>query len=676
MFPMDARHGCGMALAVLAAWSGHAAEPLAMPPMYVTAEAERAGAENPALAVWQALEPAAGGRLDAAFRQVPGLIAQESFGGFDPPRLAVRGSGIQSAPSSRGLMISWLGMPLNAADGSFNLALIEGAWIDEASATRGPAAGVAALGGSLDLGSDIYQEGGGIGALYGSHDHIGLAARAAWAEDGRAVAGRAAWQRGDGWRPRSRQQRESVFAATRVELRPDTELDLRFHATRPWYEVPGPLTKRDALENPTMRVPAVEQDRPFRETGQAQVAARLATRWRDSRATFAIGGVTSDDEFRQLAANGISRTEANELWLAADYVKEWPAANQQTRVFAQVQSGWWDARRYRNDSGRDGALIGDLEMLPLTLQAGIDHHVRLPGRQRLEIGGSVLGARREIRDLSSPALAGGPLGVDFSGMRFAPRLAWVWSPRDTLEITAGWARSHEAPTCNDMLFTDGPIDARILRSQEPDWQRADSFELGARGSHGRLSWSSHVYYAPWRGELLRLVDENGSPRGTVNAGRTIHSGWESAIEWRLPRESGGELALRATYNLSDAVFDGDPVYGNRHLAGVPPHSGALELRASTQDGWYVAPGLQWQAGETYGDHFNTLGYGGYVICGLEIGRRHPAGWSLSVGIYNALDRAAVASTAGVLDRAPDPRNAAIFLPASGRGVEVKFEYSW
>jgi iron complex outermembrane receptor protein len=653
---------------------GAAAEPLTMPPLVVTAPAERPGGGTAALATITPLEPETASLADL-FRRVPGLSAQDSFGGFDPPRLAVRGSGIQSAPTNRGLSISFLGMPLNAADGSFNLALLESQWIDSAGLIRGPAAGVPALGGSLALG-DAFAAGNSIGMSYGSDQSATVSARGACFRENRALAGRAAGSRSDGWRPHSEQERASVFAAARTALGGDSDLTIRFLGSRPRYEVPGPLTKRDALENPTASVAAVERDRPFRETGYAHLAASASTRRASGHASLTLGGVHQRDEFRQLMPNGISITDADEAYVAFHGAKDWQTSGQQTRVAALLQSGWWDASRYRNAGGETGALIGEQRLRPLTLSASLDHQLPLGAKQHLEFGGSVLTARRDIDDRFDPVPGSVPVDLGFSGTRLAPRAAWSWSPFREAGFVASWARSYEPPTYNDLLFTDGPAAARILRSAPLDWQRTDSWEIGARGRHGGFSWSSNVYYAPWRNEFLRLVDENGSPRGTVNAGRTIHTGWETSIEWDLLPGSGDDLVLWSSYNLTDARFDDDAVYGNRHIAGVPPHSGALGLRAMTDDGWFVAPGFQWQAGETYGDHFNTVGYGGYGLWSLELGRRHPDGWSVTLGIHNLFDRRTIASTAGVLDRAPDPANTAIFLPASGRSVELRFEYLW
>ena len=62
--------------------------------------------------------------LSDALNYQPGIIVQEFFGGLDQPRLNVRGSGIQGNPVSRGVLLRQNYLPLNDADGSFIVGLL------------------------------------------------------------------------------------------------------------------------------------------------------------------------------------------------------------------------------------------------------------------------------------------------------------------------------------------------------------------------------------------------------------------------------------------------------------------------------------------------------------------------------------------------------------------------
>jgi iron complex outermembrane receptor protein len=634
------------------------------------------------LATATPLETPASPRLTELFQRVPGLIAQDSFGGFDPPRLAVRGSGLQSAPSSRGLWLSFHGMPLNAADGSFNLALLESEWLEAVNLTRGTAAGVPALGGALAFGADPFNPGARLAAAYGSDNAVSIFANGTHLTPHYALAGRAGYTATDGWRPHSRQERESVFAATRTVLDEHTDLTIQFLAARPWYEVPGPLTKSAALNTPTAPQAAVVRDRPRRETEYAQLAARATTRRADAKFSLALGGVSSNDAFYQLQANGVSVTDGADAYLQFNAEYDWNAGQvwnllgQHTEFSALLQSGWWDSQRYRNDRGEKGKLIGDHRLRPLTLTAALDHRLDLAGNQHLDLGGSLLTARRDLDDHFTAIPGSKPLDLDVAGTRFAPRIAWSWDFAADTTLTASWSRSYEPPTYYDLIYPDGPAAARVLRTADLAWQSADTYELGCQGRSDRFAWSAFLYYAPWHDEFLRLANADGSTRGTVNAGDTIHSGFESSLEYQLYRHASFEVTANATYTYTDARFDDDPVYGDRRLAGVPPHTGYFGLRAVSPGGWFIAPGCQLRAGETYADHANNLGYGGTALWSLELGRRHPDGWGVSLGIQNLFDSETIASTSGVLDRAANPAATAIFLPAAGRTVSLRLNYNW
>jgi iron complex outermembrane receptor protein len=640
-------------------------------PLVVTARAE--AGESP-LATLTPLPPPAGPRLAEILASVPGLVVQDSFGGFDPPRIMVRGSGIQSAPTSRGIAMSWFGLPLNAADGSFNLSLIESEWLESAALARGTAAGIPSLGGALDFSPDIFRPTSSVAASLANDDSYALHARSVWKNDIVSLAGRAAWFRTDGWREYSSQERESIFAATRFAFDDDGDLTISFLGSSPWYEVPGPLTKSRSLNDPTSISPAVRRDRPRRDTRHAHLNATATRRCEDVRYLAAVGVTATDDTFYQLQPNGVSITEAWDAYLRLLMEREWGDGKQRATVSTLLQTGWWDVLRYRNESGNKGVKIGDQQLRPLTFTAAIDHRIEIDDRQRIDLGVSWLAARREIDDRLR--FEGSVQDLDHTDHFLAPRLAWSYDLTETITFTASASRSYEPPTYGDLLFTAGPPSARVLRVNDLDWQRADTLEIGCLGNHGPFSWSAFLHHSWWDGELLRLVDENGAPRGTVNAGDTIHRAFEAGIRWDLLETGDIGAAITASYAYNNVRFDGDSVFGDNRLGGVPPHVATISLPVTHADGWFVTPGCQLRSGATYADHANELSYGGTAWFSLELGRRQSDGWSVILAIQNLFDREAIASTAGVLDRAANPDTTSIFLPANGRTFSLRLEHAW
>jgi outer membrane receptor protein involved in Fe transport len=102
----------------------------------------------------------------------------------------------------------------------------------------------------------------------------------------------------------------------------------------------------------------------------------------------------------------------------------------------------------------------------------------------------------------------------------------------------------------------------------------------------------------------------------------------------------------------------------------------ISLPITRSDGWFITPGCQLRFGSTYADHANQLSYGGTALFSLELGRRQADGWSAILGIHNLFDRDAIASTAGVIERAASPDTTSIFLPANGRTFSLRIEHVW
>ena len=605
---------------------------------------------------------------------MPGLVDQDSFGGIEPPRIMVRGSGIQSAPTSRGIALSWFGLPLNAADGSFNLSLIESEWLESAALARGTSAGVPALGGALDFAPDVFRPATSVAASLASDDTYAIHARGAWEAGSTSLAGRAAGSAPTaGATIPARNAKASLPPPVSLWTN-ESDLTVSFLGSTPWYEVPGPLTKSQAIDDPTSISPIVRRDRPRRDTRYAHLNATATRRCEDARHLVSAGVTATDDTFYQLLPNGVSTTDAWDAYLRLLTEREWGDGSQLTTVSALLQTGWWDALRHRNNSGKKGVKIGDQRLRPLTFTAALDHRVRINDHQRIDLGLSWLAARRDIDDRLT--FEGTPQDLDFTDHFLAPRLAWSYDISETITFTASASRSCEPPTYGDLLFTAGPPDSRVLRVTDLDWQRADTLEIGCQGKHGPISWSAFLYHSWWDGELLRLVDENGAPRGTVNADDTIHRGFEAGFQWDI--FEGGETAasLAASYTYSDARFDNDRVNGENRLGGVPPHVATIVLPFAHAGGWFITPGCQLRSGPTYADHANELSYGGTALFSLELGRRKADGWSVILGIQNLFDRDAIASTAGVLERATKPSTTSIFLPANGRSFSLRLEHAW
>lgn len=610
--------------------------------------------------------------LADAFRHIPGAVMQESFGGFEPPRLSIRGSGVQSAPTSRGLLLRLDDLPLGLADGSFNSALFDpqlGASISVQRGLDGWRNAPATMGGALDLRSHalaeppsaiLRVEAGSFAAWRGRGTFAGRRDKA----NGRLSVGRTTQ---DGYRDLSAQSRTAALGT--IELAPRADLRVTggvYHASAR-YEVPGPLTLAMATVAPRSVSAEVRRDRPARDSALTRAHVRAVSR--HPAAEFELGAAWAHtaDDFRQLQPNGISQSRSDDASVHAVLARRFVTGMvpHELRLLGDAIRGWRDIRRYHNQAGERGAAFAVDRVNPVTATIALEDTFALSRRLTGTVGIAQVAARRDI-DARAGAL------FRWRRSRTLPQASVRWNiDRDTA-IFAGISSSAEAPAYDDLITVAGSHPS-LRRAVNPlAGQRATTSEIGLRGRVRRLAWDLTAYDAHWRNEILRLADAQGEPLGAVNADRTRHQGIEAAARWLL-YERGVRLTLAASTTVNRFRFDAHPVYGDGRLAGMPPNLGYADLILETPVGVFAGAGVDWTHGRTLVDHAGRLGYGGRGLGHIRVGRAAP-GWTVFIEVRNVFNRAAIASTAGVLDFARNPAATAIFLPAPGRSVNVGFEW--
>ncbi|MCC5842462.1 MAG: TonB-dependent receptor, partial [Opitutales bacterium] len=616
--------------------------------------------------------------LTDALQRLPGLVAAEGFGGIDPPRLSVRGSGLQSAPMSRGLLLSVDGIPLNFADGSFHLPLIEprlftGVTLDARAAPL-------SLGGRLDWTRAPIAESGSRFTLFaGSHQtRGGLVAFSAKESTGDfGLSAGLAHIRSDGWRRLSDYERTSASASVVYDHGASRS---RFHiyTSRPRLAVPVPLTEEQARLNPTSVSPAVLRDQPYRKTDYTRFAHVTVRPMGEGTVLEAkVAAAVVEDHFVQLLPNGISTNRGQEGWGALTWSRSGGITPPgETRFHLEAGVARREALRFRNEGGEAGTLIGNNRLRPLNfighLRQGWIFGPTLEGVLQLE--GIV--AERRVGERFSLSAERPSTDLNLRETHFAPRAELHWRPGRTIGVTLALSRQYEPPTFDDLLFTAGPMNARVLQSAPLRSQRADTAEFALQGEVFRTRWSLLVYESRWRGELLRLADSAGNSRGTVNAGNTQRSGAVISLERTLFENAATTIRVWGNYNWQHFRFRNDVVYEDRRLAGVAPHTFAGALEVAAFAGAYLNLGGRGTAGRTFVDHGNNRSFGGSAVSFLQAGWRGRGGIQLALRIDNLLDRPHIGSTAGLLDRVAPGSEPMIFLPGAPRRFLLDLSLSW
>ncbi len=692
-----------LALAAIGPAPAHAQEVQSLNPITVSGDTQ-ASPLNPGVKAERArLDGVAGGTnliepqketrlatLRDALDYQPGLVVQEFFGGLDQPRLNIRGSGIQSNPVNRGVMLLQDGLPLNEADGSFVIGFLEPRNARLISARRGanalsPAA--TTLGGELDFQSLTGTEGDLLRLEGGSFGRFGAQAAKGFRSDNLDGRLSVTHDEYDGYRHHSGSRRTSVQGNFGVQgdgfenrtylSYVDLDVDIPFVVTRDQMEYDPRQTNGEGVKvNPPFNQINIDKRDPHRTSRQFRAANRTYWGTETLNNTVGVYAQNIDDVFQDpmtaTATKGMT------------YGAQWQLAGKYRAIDYRVALDWarsdMDRDLYTVDKETGGRKthygIYDLQAENRSALLGFAWHV---APQWTAVGDAKFTqAIRDARD----RLTGKSLDQDWNYV--SPKLGLVWQPAEDQRYFVNVSRSNEAPTYweiigggnlpNPMNDTAGTASLNALKLQ-----RADTVEIGGEGRLGAGSYAPHwaltLYHSDVKDELMSVSTANGTPSGTYNyQGGTRHQGIELGLNGSLP--APGESAAfdyRVAYTFSDFRFKGGEYAGNR-IAGVPRHLVSAEVLYRV-GGLRFGPNVRWMPAATETNHANTpdTQQDSYALLGFKVDYRIDKHWQAYVQGDNLTD---VTYASAFVIRNTGTTAMPTFLPGNGRSVTAGITYQF
>jgi len=601
--------------------------------------------------------------LTDALGYAPGVFVQSRFGA-EEARLSIRGSGVQRTFHGRGIETLQDGVPLNLADGAFDMQAIEPLAARYIEVYRGANAleyGAATLGGAINFVSptgfdapllDARVEAGSFGYR---REQMAVAASNGRADGYASLTG----LQQDGYRAHSQQENYRLFgnAGYRFSDTLDGRVYLAHVESR--SELPGNLTLAQSKADPRAANAgnvALDQRRDFTLD---RIAGRLG--WAPSEGRTLVVSTWLSDKSLHHPIYQVLDQDSRDVGLDARWRDEGELAGHRNVLIAGVTytRGDIDDDRFVNVAGRAGDRTNRFDQRATNAKAYVENQTWLDARWVLSLGVQGLHSARRSRDGYITGGRDESFDVSYSGV--SPKLGMRYLIDDSAQLFANISRSLEPPSFGEL--TGGPGVTQV------DEQSATTAEIGVRVQRETLSLDAALYRARVEGELLALTDGNGNPLGTVNADRTIHQGLELGLGWTL----APQWLLSANYLWNDFRFDHDAIHGDNELAGIPPQQLRASLRWSPSDALYIAPNMEWVPQDYYVDHANTFRTPGYTLVGLRVGGRMASQWSWFVDARNLADRRWIASTNVVADaRGQDQAN---FMPGDGRSVYVGLEWT-
>ncbi len=614
-----------------------------------------------------------------------GVSIQSRFGA-EESRISIRGSGVQRTFHGRGIWLMQDGMPLNLADGGFDMQAVEPMTANYIEVYRGANAlqyGAATLGGAINFISNTGQAANPVQGRFevGSFNTRRAQLSSGFVEGNTDVYASITAAHSDGFRDWSEQESLRIFANIGTRLSPN--LENRFYLTYvdSHSQLPGSLTKAQMEANPQQANAANVAGRQRRDYQLLRLADKLT--YSDGDNTLTLSTFWSWKDLDHPIFQVIDQV-SNDLGFDLRYDgsgKLFGLRNDLT-VGAGFMYGVTEDQRFQNIGGQRGAKVADYKLQATNLNFYLQDQVHLTDKLSFIAGAQV---SYITRDLNEETLIGGagaflPNLADNSdrleAWGFSPKLGLLYEVAPKTQVYFNASRSFEPPTFGEAT----PVGTAGILPLKP--QTATTLELGTRGQRDRVAWDFSYYYAWVERELLALGVPGVGATTTTNAGSTIHQGIEFALNADLLRnlttastEHYDRLMLRQNFLWNNFHFNKSGTFGDRLMPGVAPFYYRAELLYEHPCGFYCGPNIEWSPQRFAADLARTTFADPYALLGLKFGYRTKKGLSFFVEARNLTDET-YSPTTNVVQNAPAPGATAVFLPGDGRAFYGGVEFKW
>lgn len=608
----------------------------------------------------------------------PGVFIQDRFGS-EEARLSIRGSGLQRTFHGRGLKLMQDGVPVNLADGGFDMQAIEPLAVDYVEVLRGGNAlryGSTTLGGSVNFISpngytapqlSLRAEGGSYGYWRGqvaSGMVIGPA-------DYYASVSHFSQ---DGFRDHARQSNQRVFANLGYKLNETVENRTYYTYVITDSELPGSILKSDLEAAPSMANAANITGNQKRDFELHRVANKTTWQHEDNRVELGLFW-SHKDLFHPIFQ--VIDQNSNDFGVDLRYTRTadlFGRRNELTVGFAPTV-GFVENAQFVNTAGGKGALTLRNGQEAENLDFYLENKHWVNDRLALVTGVQFSYANRNINgEVGIPVVT---FRQDYLGVN--PKVGFVYQATEEVQLFGNVSRSMEPPSFSEMgNVTILGVSTFVPRSEQTAW----TAELGTRGEHGRFNWDVTGYYSLIKNELLTLSLPGGAgASSTINAENTLHAGVELGTGVRIwegisTGDSGADadaITARVAYQWNNFRYREDGTFGNNTLPGVPEHFAKFEVMYTHPCGFYFGPNAEWSAVKTPIDHANSFYADPYALVGLKGGWKNEK-WGVFVEARNLTDKIYATSTGVILNAAG--ADAAQFLPGDGRAFYAGLEWKW
>ncbi len=610
------------------------------------------------------------GNMEDTLRLATGVFIASRFGS-DEARVSIRGSGLQRTFHGRGLMLLQDGVPINLADGGFDMQAIEPSATRYIEVQRGANAlryGSSTLGGAINYVSHTGRSAPPLmlRAETGSFGYQRYQAAVAGMTDTLDAYASISHNEQDGFRDHARQRNGRFFGNVGWQVTDRVETRLYATVVDTNSELPGNLSYSDLKNNPRKADAGSVNRDAKRDFPLYRLASRTAIQHDHGGQTEFTAFAARKQLFHPLS---FARIEQSSRDMGLGVRHEHPAHVAGMKLDTVIGASWHRGLTDDEQCAYGAAAPGTN---PCTQQTKDNKttaenqlvfgegRLSLTPQTVLTVGGQFTDASRRVTERSPGLTAAGAI-YDQSYRRFSPKLGIQQYVGEAVSVYANVSASFEPPSFSETL------DGRPLKAQ-----RATTYEIGTRGDvvFGPITtgFDLSYYRANIKNELL-TVEVEPNRAATTNAGNTLHQGLELGL-----RAESDHIRLLASYLFNDFRFQQNAALRGNRIAGVPDQVLSAEVAIKLPHGIEAGPTLR-AASRAFVDHANTTTAPGYSVLGFKLNQSLAGGLSWFLEGRNLSDKR-YANTTGVVFDASVPaaftgftgRDQALFSPGDGRSI--------
>lgn len=610
----------------------------------------------------------------------PGVYIQDRFGS-EEARLAVRGSGLSRTYHGFGTKVMQDGVPINYADGMFDMQTLDPNASRYVEVLRGPNAttyGATTLGGAINFVSPTgYTSPSWVGkAEAGSFGYNKVFGSAAGVAKSTQVGGNV-WDyyvagsqtKQDGFRQHAEMENQKVLTNFGVKVSRDIESRFYVSVVRSRTQLPGYLTKAQLTSTPNIRnsgAAFVNDNNQRRDVDSQRLANKTTVR--DGNNVYEFAAYAMNYSLWHPISFGVIQqnvdTQGGHLKLT-----NITGANQLTIAYLPSAGTTKGTSHAPNTSGLvTGNPSADYTQKSSNQTFFAENKYRITEQTTLVGALQYDKANRKVSDVVS---ASNNYDHDFS--QWSPRVGVIHDLNAKQQLFASVSRNFEAPI-HGLAGTT---------TQATKAQSGTTFEVGTRGEAtqgvSQYVWDATYYRANLQNEFLSACVVPGCTNPTTtNVPKSMHQGVELGLSHLYARHIDTRMALL----YSDFKFVDSVHYGNNKLPGFPPIIVRAEslyrfgAEVSGKPSIYAGPKVEWVPRKAPMDNTNTVYRDGYTLLGFKAGQAIDKKWSWFADARNLTNKK-YAADSNISANLAGNGSGALYYPGDGRaiyfGVEAKLD---